>query len=302
MGGSPPDGPPETALHGTSADTLLEELPALQRRLNAASTMGELLSKGCFEGARFCGFSRGVVLAVADGRLTTSGMEAVEDPACDALRRRGLAEPIPLVPGSEEAELIRRAEGGRRGRPVEAGVLKQALGLQEHAMAPVIPERRAIALVVLDRATPPVMDTDRAAVQLFAHALGQAVERLVLRLRMRELSTEFRHLTASAHALITEALEAPVALTVEYGHGAVFAAAGRYAAPPADIDQLLSHREREIAALMVRGLSNREIGDELHLSPDTVKAHVARLVRKLGASNRVEAVARYVGMTRGPVP
>jgi len=49
---------------------------------------------------------------------------------------------------------------------------------------------------------------------------------------------------------------------------------------------------------MMVGRSNREIGEELHLSPETVKTYVARLVRKLGASNRVDAVARYVDMMR----
>jgi DNA-binding NarL/FixJ family response regulator len=41
-----------------------------------------------------------------------------------------------------------------------------------------------------------------------------------------------------------------------------------------------------------------EIGAALPLSPDPVMASVGRRARKLGASNRVEAVARYVMLTR----
>lgn len=277
----------------------LGTLPALQRRLHSAANVGELLAWASVEGALCCGFTRGVILALADGRLTSGGMEAIDDPACDALRRRSLAEPIPLLPGSEEAEMIRRAEGLRRGRPVTSSVTKDALQLDEYVLAAVVPESRAVALVVLDRPGPPVNDDDRAAADLFAHLLGLAITRVVLRLRMHELSTELRHLTASAHALMHEAQEAPIMLTTDYGHGPIFTTAGPQAAAlPSNFGNLLSQREQEIAALMISGRSNREIGEELHLSPDTVKAHVARLARKLGASNRVEAVARYVDMSR----
>ena len=288
----------EAVAHYAPEATRLGALSALQRRLSAAPTVGALLARASVEGSQVCGFDRGVVLSVGEGRLSASGTDAVEDPASDELRRRSLAISIPLAPGSEEVEVIRRAEGLRPARPATSGLLREALGLEHYALAAVIPESRAVALLVLDRSEPPVTDDDLGAVELFAHLLSVAVERVVLRLRMSELSTEFRHLTASAHALIQEALEAPVALTTDFGHGPVFAAAGQQPAPPGGLSELLSEREREIANLMVRGRSNREIGEELHLSPETIKAHVARLVRKLGASNRVEAVATYVNMTR----
>ena len=50
----------------------------------------------------------------------------------------------------------------------------------------------------------------------------------------------------------------------------------------------LSAREREVALAVGRGLSNAEIGAELHMSVATVKAHVSRLLTKLDASNRVQ--------------
>ncbi|WP_299052961.1 response regulator transcription factor [uncultured Nocardioides sp.] len=50
----------------------------------------------------------------------------------------------------------------------------------------------------------------------------------------------------------------------------------------------LTGREREVAVAVGRGLSNAEIGAELHLSVPTVKAHVSRLFDKLGATNRVQ--------------
>lgn len=289
-----------SASNGVARESRTGALAELQRRLNTATTIGELLARGCTEAGPFCGFARGVILAVHEGRLTSTGTESIDDPACDALRRRTLANPIPLLPGSEEAELIRRAEGFRRRRSTERGMLEDALGLDHYAVAALAPESRAVALIVVDRPEPPVTDADRSTVELFSHLLGLALERVVLRLRMRELSSEIRHLSTSAQALMREAMEAPIALTTDYGHGQVFPAAGLHLTAPTELEALLSDREREVAALIVTGRSNREIGEELHLSPDTVKAHVGRLVRKLGAANRVEAAARYAALSQTP--
>ena len=54
----------------------------------------------------------------------------------------------------------------------------------------------------------------------------------------------------------------------------------------------LSERELDVLKLMVTGLSNREIGDELFISHNTVKTHIVSLFGKLGVSSRAEAVAR----------
>jgi len=50
----------------------------------------------------------------------------------------------------------------------------------------------------------------------------------------------------------------------------------------------VSKREREVAVEIGRGLSNAEIADTLFLSEATVKAHVSRLLTRLGLNNRVQ--------------
>jgi pimeloyl-ACP methyl ester carboxylesterase/DNA-binding CsgD family transcriptional regulator len=54
---------------------------------------------------------------------------------------------------------------------------------------------------------------------------------------------------------------------------------------------LLSGREREILACVARGLGDREIAEQLVLSPHTVHRHVANIRRKLGRTSRTAAVA-----------
>jgi two-component system, NarL family, response regulator DevR len=52
----------------------------------------------------------------------------------------------------------------------------------------------------------------------------------------------------------------------------------------------LSNREQQLVRLIGRGLTNKEIALELHLAEQTVRNHVHRTLRKLGADNRLAAV------------
>ena len=52
----------------------------------------------------------------------------------------------------------------------------------------------------------------------------------------------------------------------------------------------LSPRERQVMVLMVKGLHNRRIAEELGISPRTVEVHKARVMEKLGARNLVDLV------------
>ncbi|WP_062313128.1 response regulator [Demequina rhizosphaerae] len=78
----------------------------------------------------------------------------------------------------------------------------------------------------------------------------------------------------------------------------------RVAAMPDPVDDArlagLTDREREVLLLMARGLSNQEICAELHLAEPTVKTHVGRVLAKLGARDRVQAVvmAHEAGLVR----
>ncbi len=56
-------------------------------------------------------------------------------------------------------------------------------------------------------------------------------------------------------------------------------------------NESLTRREREVAALVAAGLSNREVAERLVISERTADAHVEHILAKLGISSRTEITA-----------
>jgi DNA-binding NarL/FixJ family response regulator len=84
--------------------------------------------------------------------------------------------------------------------------------------------------------------------------------------------------------------------------GTVFDALRRTPGSPdaADGPASLTAREREIMNLISQGLTNGQIAERFVLSEKTVKNHVNRIYSKLGAANRAQATALWLGTARGP--
>jgi NarL family two-component system response regulator LiaR len=59
---------------------------------------------------------------------------------------------------------------------------------------------------------------------------------------------------------------------------------------PQAIGHDLTRRELEVLSLMVEGLTNAQIADQLYIQPATVKNHVSNIYSKLGSASRTEAV------------
>jgi DNA-binding NarL/FixJ family response regulator len=93
------------------------------------------------------------------------------------------------------------------------------------------------------------------------------------------LLTQAVHAAAAGDALIAPSITARLL--------AAFARASA-GAPPAQPLEPLTSREEEVLIPVARGRTNSEIADELHISISTVKTHLAGLMRKLDARNRVE--------------
>ena len=68
---------------------------------------------------------------------------------------------------------------------------------------------------------------------------------------------------------------------------------GRNRRPTQDGPGQLSDRERQIAELVAAGYTNRQIGEELYMSPKTVEAHLSKIFSKLGVSSRAAVAAAW---------
>jgi DNA-binding NarL/FixJ family response regulator len=89
--------------------------------------------------------------------------------------------------------------------------------------------------------------------------------------------------------------------------GAAATVGGPAAAPPGRggrVTELLTDRECEVLRLVAAGMSNGEIADHLRISPATAKTHVAHLLTKLDARDRVQLViiAYQAGLVHADPP
>ncbi len=123
----------------------------------------------------------------------------------------------------------------------------------------------------------------------YVHGALKAVARgFLLKDAGPELLLQAIHAAARGDALSAPSVTARLLAT--------FADTG-FRRPPVQPSEPLTGREEEVVLTVAHGRTNGEIADELHISLSTVKTHLASLMSKLGARNRVE-IAMWAYETR----
>jgi two-component system, LuxR family, response regulator FixJ len=132
---------------------------------------------------------------------------------------------------------------------------------------------------------------------------------LVLQATLRERAPGMPVIIITAHGDIAAARQAFKASAVDffekpYDEDLLIAAVERALArttrvqghEAASRSPALSAREREVMGLVVDGLDNKQVGEQLGISPRTVEVHKARLMAKLGARNLADLIR--IGQSR----
>ena len=126
-----------------------------------------------------------------------------------------------------------------------------------------------------------VSDDDQ---DLFTAIRNGAVGYLVKKIEPEELFSRLRGVTMG---------EAPISRVMASRILREFARVGTEGPPP-DSTRSLTPREREVLQLVTKGMTNKEIGVQLHIAENTVKNHLRNILEKLHLQNRAQAAAHAV--------
>jgi DNA-binding CsgD family transcriptional regulator len=208
---------------------------------------------------------------------------------------RPTGDPGAMVVGRAERDAVRR----RRALLVTGQVASAhplLIGARAYVVAPVAPAQRpAEFLLHADRAPAhlPLGDRERETLEAFAAGLGLHLEGIRLHDAYGVQTDALQASLAEASRRCEELGRVPISLDGPLREGA-----GVPARPRAHMPALLSSRELEVIELVARGRRNAEIAEQLVLSETTVKGHMTTIMRKLHASSRAEAVARYLRLPK----
>ena len=205
---------------------------------------------------------------------------------------------ISLGSGMIEAEVIRRrrtvlVDSADDARTLPA--LVEVAGCQSYVVAPIVAGDQVVGMIHADaQPSGRVLDEcDRVTLRSFADGLGLVLERLALLETIDDRRGQISAALAAAERAVEELSSAPIRFEVAPTPDEKTHMAPR----DAPLDKLLTAREREVFAVLVSGATNAEIADRLTVSETTVKSHVKHILRKLRASNRAEAISRYLTMS-----
>ena len=270
-------------------------------RLRRVASSAALLDRVCAEVVECCGFPRAMLTRVEgdwwfpwmayfsdDRELEQRFVEWMNTQRFRADLGRNLLALRPVV--------VRDAVARARGFAPMIEFSKTP----SYVAAPISPAGRLVGVLYGDPGPSgrPVDEIDRDILSAFADDFGLIYARVALVERMRAQRERIEEAFGFAENMMSSLANAEIELarTPEgrlpaNGDEPELAAA----APPKAVEELLTAREAEVLAMMVRGASNAVIAEQLIVKEGTVKSHVKHILRKLDAVNRAEAISKYLG-------
>jgi DNA-binding CsgD family transcriptional regulator len=270
-------------------------------RLRRVANSAALLDRVCAEVVECCGFPRAMLTRVEgdwwlpwmayfsdDRELEQRFVEWMNTKRFRADLGRNLLAVRPVV--------VRDAVAHARGFAPMIEFSKT----RSYVAAPISPAGRLVGVLYGDPGPEgrPVDEIDRDILSAFADDFGLIYARVVLVERMRAQRDRIDEAFDFAENMMSSLANAEIELA-RTPEGRLPADGDEpelgAASPPAAIEELLTSREAEVLAMMVRGASNATIAEQLIIKEGTVKSHVKHILRKLDAVNRAEAISKYMG-------
>lgn len=255
--------------HGESLVRLVETAPAVMRR------------------PQFFVWSQGPLSALLPHQVLCCGSYSRPQRGLSFVAFQSVVIPDPtLAPLTDANSALMRACAAAwvhaGGRPLVLDISRHALDAQEQLLR-LARDLRGVQVLVHGVARPQrPAEIESLFVLLSTAAAGLTVEERLLHVElvMPYLHATWRRVVAAEAAVAPAAVESAGSAGSAAGGGRV--ASGGVA---------MTEREREILRCAREGKSNLEIGVALDISALTVKNHIQKILRKLGANNRAHAVA-----------
>lgn len=289
VGGAPPKMRPDVPDDYFSRTVLGVQL-ALDD-LVCAPTMEEIVARAP-GAASHIGFSRVLFSRVDQGVWLAQTAHAVDDPDfAERLVDFGVAHSRRLTGWLIEAEMLLTGQpilvSDAKSNPRVHRSLVRFARANDYVAAPVQAWGFPVGMVHADRHPHHrVDDVDRRMLGVYAQGLGLAIERAQLADRLQVINHASSQSLSGAESP-RWVRSTPLRLaTVSQACDAERAG------------ERLSPREWDVLRDIALGKTNAQIAAGLFLAENTVKVHVKRILRKLGASNRTEAAALYHRITR----
>ena len=266
----------------------LERIADAVRRLGEIGSPQGILDRAAEELGTSSALGRVVLSEVRGDALVVRSMWSVEGSevvaaALEELRTSPIRLEYPLVEDEVARGQRTQIVQARGARSRGAQRLGDVLGWDSYVVAALVVQGATVGLLHGDAClTGRTLDSlDVEIVTRYAEGLAGVFERAVL----REMLQQHHHELRSAVEWMSGRLG-----QLSGGSGEVTAVG---VAAEASLMDALTARELEVLRLLARGQTNLEIARTLVVREGTIKYHVKNILRKLGATSRADAVARF---------